>query len=416
MLWREGGASVNPRVLVKIDYWLGRPLCAALSLLRATVWRDRAPCGAPKKVLFIKLEEQGALVLAADAFRRAAALVGEENVYCCLFEKNRPILDLLGIVRPENVLTIDTRSPVAALQGAWGVIRAARRLGIDAIIDMEGFARMSAAFAFLCGGTRRVGVHRFTGEAPYRGDLMTHRVAYSPYVHAANHFSALVEALTLDPAAAPMPKALPPEVPWEAPRFAPDEALLARVRTKIPPGSGPLLIFTPNSSDVLRLRKWAMTNYLGIGRLLIAQIPGCRIVFTGLESERAACTEAAMALGLPGTANLAGQLTLAELCALFVLGDVLVTNDSGPGHFAAMTPIHQVVLFGPETPRLYGPLGSRTRVLYKPTACSPCLTAFNHRVSACQDNVCIQMISVDEVLAEILACLRERGQSGALGG
>ncbi len=414
MLCGERDARVNPLILVKIDYWLGRPLCAVLTALRRTVAPGRAASGPPSKILFIKFEEQGALVLAADAFRRAAALVGEENVYCCLFEKNRPILDLLGMLRPENVLTIDTRGPVAALRGAWGVIRAARRLGIDAIIDMEGFARMSAAFAFLCGGTRRVGVYRFTGEGPYRGDLMTHRIAYSPYVHAANHFSALVEALGMDPEATPMPKALPPDVAWEAPAFQPGEALRAHVRTLLPPGDGPLFIFTPNSSDVLRLRKWAMKNYLALGQELLAQWPRCRIVFTGLESERAACTEAVMALGLPAASNLAGRLTLAELCALFTLGDVLVTNDSGPGHFAAMTPIHQVVLFGPETPRLYGPLGARTHVLYKPTACSPCLTAFNHRVSACQDNVCIQMISVDEVLSEVIACLRERQQSGAI--
>lgn len=416
MLCRERDARVNPKVLVQIDYWLGRPLCAVLTLLRRTVAPDRVPSTPPRKILFIKFEEQGALVLAADAFRRAAALVGEENVYCCLFEKNRPILDLLGMLRPENVLTIDTRGPLAALSGAWGVIRAVRRLGIDAIIDMEGFARMSAAFSFLCGGTRRVGVHRFTGEGPFRGDLMTHRVAYSPYVHAANHFSALVETLSMDPRATPMPKALPPDVAWEAPGFVPGDALRERVKGMLPAGGAPLFIFTPNSSDVLRLRKWAKENYIALGRALLGQNPGIRIVFTGLESERAACAGAVAALGLPEGANLAGRLTLEELCALFTLGDVLVTNDSGPGHFAAMTPIHQVVLFGPETPRLYGPLGARTRVLYKPTACSPCLTASNHRVSACQDNVCIQMISVDEVLDEVGACLRERQQSGAIAG
>lgn len=414
MLCGERDARVDPKILVKVDYWVGRPLCAVLTLFRRVFGRKGARVGPPRKILFIKFEEQGALVLAADAFRRAAALVGEENVYCCLFEKNRPILDLLGMLRPENVLTIDTRGPWAALWGAWAVLRKARRLGIDAIVDMEGFARMSAAFAFLCGGSRRVGVHRFTGEGPYRGDLMTHRIAYSPYVHAANHFSALVEALSMDPAAAPMLKAPPPEVRWEAPRFSPGRDLVARVEAMLPPGGAPLFIFTPNSSDVLRLRKWAMENYVALGRSLLGQLPGARIVFTGLESERDVCGEAAAALGLPASANLAGRLTLDELCALFTLGDVLITNDSGPGHFAAMTPIHQVVLFGPETPRLYGPLGARTRVLYKGTACSPCLTAFNHRVSACQDNVCIQMITVDEVLEEVGACLRERQQTGAV--
>ena len=81
-----------------------------------------------------------------------------------------------------------------------------------------------------------------------------------------------------------------------------------------------------------------------------------------------------------------------------------------------MTPVHQVNLFGPETPQLYGPLGTRTRVLYTPLACSPCLTALNHRLSACQNNVCIQKITVDDVLEEAIAALREREQRGILGG
>ena len=55
-----------------------------------------------------------------------------------------------------------------------------RRLGIDATVDMEFFARAPAVLAFLTGARRRVGLHRFTTEGPYRGDLLTHRVAAQP--------------------------------------------------------------------------------------------------------------------------------------------------------------------------------------------------------------------------------------------
>ena len=407
---------MDPRILVKADYWLGVPLCALLTGVRRL--RDalgRPAPAPPRKILFIKLEEQGALVLAADAFRRAAELVGPENVYCCLFEKNRPILDLLHLVRPENVLTIDTRNPVAALASAAGILRTVRRLGIDSIVDLEGFARMSAAFTYLCGGTRRVGTHRFTASAPYRGDLMTHRVAYSPYLHAAAQFSVLVEALAAAPGDAPLLKAFAPELPLEAPQHTPRPEALARVRALLPPGHAPLIIFTPNSSDILRLRKWPIENYISVGRTLREVLPGCTIVFTGLESERADCAAAARAIGLDDAANLAGALTLEELCALFTLGDLLLTNDSGPGHFAAMTDIHQVILFGPETPQLYRPLGTRVHVLYHALACSPCLTALNHRISPCQDNQCVKGVTTGEVLTEIEACLRQREQSGLLG-
>jgi ADP-heptose:LPS heptosyltransferase len=82
---------------------------------------------------------------------------------------------------------------------------------------------------------------------------------------------------------------------------------------------------------------------------------------------------------------------------LFLQSQLLITNDSGPAHFASLTEIACITLFGPETSRLYGPLGARAVNIYKGLACSPCLTAINHRNSPCTDNVCLQAITVDEV-------------------
>jgi ADP-heptose:LPS heptosyltransferase len=102
---------------------------------------------------------------------------------------------------------------------------------------------------------------------------------------------------------------------------------------------------------------------------------------------------------------LAGKTTLRELLVLYGLADVLVTNDSGPGHFASMTDIQSIVLFGPETPALFGPIGGRGKTLYANLACSPCVNVFNHRFSPCRNNRCMQAISVDEVFHAVQACL-----------
>ena len=105
------------------------------------------------------------------------------------------MVDLVGLVPGENVLTIRTRSAWAMATSAIQVIGGIRRLGIDACIDMEFFARFSAAIAFLTGATRRVGFHVYFGEGPYRGDLMTHRVLYNPHLHTTRTFTSLVLAL-----------------------------------------------------------------------------------------------------------------------------------------------------------------------------------------------------------------------------
>jgi ADP-heptose:LPS heptosyltransferase len=91
---------------------------------------------------------------------------------------------------------------------------------------------------------------------------------------------------------------------------------------------------------------------------------------------------------------------LKALTALYNISTVLVTNDSGPAHFSAITPIRSLVLFGPETPRLYGGLGN-TESITAELSCSPCVTAANQKNSACTDPICMRMITPERVLQSI---------------
>ena len=110
----------------------------------------------------------------------------------------------------------------------------------------------------------------------------------------------------------------------------------------------------------------------------------------------------------PACLDLTGYTrSIRELLMLFHASALLITNDGGPGHFATLTPIPTIVFFGPETGRLYGPLGPRNTVLELGLACSPCLSAYNHRLSFCDgDNQCLKRIAPDPVLAQALHLLR----------
>ena len=63
-----------------------------------------------------------------------------------------------------------------------------------------------------------------------------------------------------------------------------------------------------------------------------------------------------------------------------------------------------IVLFGPETPSLYGSLGN-TESITVSLACSPCVTAANQKNSACDDAVCMRLITPERVLQSIQAVL-----------
>jgi ADP-heptose:LPS heptosyltransferase len=47
------------------------------------------------------------------------------------------------------------------------------------------------------------------------------------------------------------------------------------------------------------------------------------------------------------------SFTLRQVLVLYTRSEILVTSDSGPAHFASMTPIRVVTLSGSETPALF---------------------------------------------------------------
>jgi ADP-heptose:LPS heptosyltransferase len=400
-----------------LDYWLGIPACAFLSMLRAIrrgvgggpLRRDARP----QRILFLKFIEQGATVLAQDAIRRATQAVGRDHLFFCVFESNRAILDVLDTLPSANIIAIRDRRlawfAIDFLRAIWTV----RSKHVDTVIDMEFFSRASAIFTFLTAAPIRVGLHRFTGELPYRGDLMTHRVQYLPHLHISLQYSVLVEAAFHDPREVPMLKLPLPSRLANAtdqpisdaaplPQFTPSALELERMRERIDVGDAhPIVVLNPNASDLLPLRKWQMDKFKVLAERILASYPASAIILTGATSERDAADALCREIGATRVRSMAGQTTLPELLTLYTLADVLVTNDSGPGHFSSLTPVHAVVLFGPETPRLFGPLTPRSTVIWKELACSPCVSVFNHRLSPCTNNVCMQSITVEEVFEAV---------------
>ena len=403
---------MHPDTVRRLDRRLGVPICWLLTGLRR-LSRRKPPTAPPRNILFVKLVEQGSTVLAARALERAARMVGRQNLYFLVFQRNRPILDIMDLLPRENILTVRDDSLrrffLDVLRALWRL----RRRRIDAAVDLEGFARASVILMFLAGARRRVGFHRFTSEAPYRGDLLTHRVAYNFHLHTNLAFLSLVAAGEGDPRDEPMLKERLPEAEYRPPPFVPqpEERRAMRERLRALAGrevSGPIVLLNPNASDLLPLRRWPAENFVALGRKLIEEYPEITVVITGAPDERDAAKAIARDIHPQRCLCLAGETTIRSLLVLYTISDVLVTNDSGPAHFAALTDIDIVALFGPETPVLYRPLSPRARCINAGLACSPCVSVLNHRFSPCKDNRCMQAITVEEVYGAVREALAGR--------
>ncbi|MFO0983512.1 MAG: hypothetical protein U1E76_17570 [Planctomycetota bacterium] len=152
--------------LRQLDRWLGAPACALLTAWRTLaglVRRERVQL--VRRILFVKLLEQGSTVLASAAIEEAVRRVGRSNVFFLVFAENRSILDVMGLLPRENVIAVPSDHVVPMIAGLVSAISRVRRLRIDATIDLEFLSRASAILSFLSGARARVGLHAYSARA-----------------------------------------------------------------------------------------------------------------------------------------------------------------------------------------------------------------------------------------------------------
>lgn len=395
---------MKPETIKWVDRRVGVLICRILSWFSFVQASSNNPT---KKLVFVKLIEQGASVLAYSAISEAVTKFGRDNVYFLVFKENRPILDLLDVLKPENIIEINHQKFSVFFRDIIKALIKLRAVKVDSCIDMEFFSRASAIISVLCGARKRVGLHSFTSEHPYRGNLMTHRIHYNPYVHVSTYYKMLVEALEEVPINEPRLKLPVDQFKTQLPNVQLSDELLNAVKKKLKlEHYNTIILLNPNASDMLPIRKWPIENFRSLLESTLKEFPEAAIVFTGVEEERLNVVKLCQGIEEDRIINAAGKTSLLELMALYELSDLLVTNDSGPAHFASMFNTNVIVLFGPETPKLFAPNGKHIHVIYKSLACSPCVNVFNHRFSPCKDNVCMKTISPTEVFNKMKEVLQ----------
>ncbi|MCF6290688.1 MAG: glycosyltransferase family 9 protein [Desulfobacterales bacterium] len=390
---------MNIRLQRKIDRTAGSFLCGLLSLLprREPTSRTRKP----ERILVIILSEMGSLALARPMFETIRQNYPTASLSVLMFEKNREFLEILDLVPAGNILTIrDSSLPAMALD-SLGAIKRMRRQRIDTVIDCELFSRISSIFSFMSGARIRVGFHPHTQEGLYRGSYINRPVPYNPYQHISQQFVTMADAIESDQV--PRSKRLVGENLYRLPpaQVGPDElkGFNTRLHNDFPAIADRKLVLLYPGGGLLPIRAWPIDKYCRVAAELIRQ--GHTVGIIGLPGDKETAARILAFCRSEHCIDLTGYtVTVREVIVLFNLAALLITNDGGPGHFAALTPIPFIIFYGPETPVLYAPLAARARIFYVPLACSPCLTAYNHRDSPCDgNNLCLRAVRVKEVLA-----------------
>lgn len=391
-----------------IDRYAGAAICRILSLFnRGSKTNPVSTSDRVEKILIILLSEMGSLILAHPMYQELQKRFPNADLHFLLFEKNREVLELLKVAAPDNILTLGNDSMTSFTRDSLTALRRMRQLKFDVVIDCELFSRISSIFSFLSGAPIRAGFHPHTQEGLYRGNFMNRPVLYNPYFHISQQFLTLVEAL--DSATLPKAKRLVADQEPATPVvvFNQDEIEVSKTRLyNFAPGiEGKRLVLIYPGGGLLPIRAWPLDYYCRISKELIRK--GYVVAVIGLAEDKALAREIISQCPDGGCIDLTGYTkTIRELMAIFHYAALLITNDGGPGQFAALTPVPTIVFFGPETPRLYGTMDANAVNFYLSLSCSPCLTAYNHRNSPCDgDNQCLKRIDPDKVLAKALEIL-----------
>ncbi|NOZ64528.1 MAG: glycosyltransferase family 9 protein [Caldiserica bacterium] len=99
---------------------------------------------------------------------------------------------------------------------------------------------------------------------------------------------------------------------------------------------------------------------------------------------------------------------LSRLKQILLQARLFVGNDSGVTHLAAFLGVPTLSIFGPTSPRVWGPRGKRVKIIYRKYPCSPCSKT---QRAKCRDFPCLQNISAEEVVGiiSILSSLKSQG-------
>jgi ADP-heptose:LPS heptosyltransferase len=100
-------------------------------------------------------------------------------------------------------------------------------------------------------------------------------------------------------------------------------------------------------------RLWPAERFAAVAASLAAA--GHNVIFTGSNGERERALEVCALAALPGTAVVAGTLTLGEFAATVAAARLVVSADTGAAHLASAFGTPSVVIFGPAPPEIWGP-------------------------------------------------------------
>jgi ADP-heptose:LPS heptosyltransferase len=330
----------------------------ALSLVTGfrRLWRPSHPAGVPRRILLLRLERIGDLLMVLPAIADVRELAPDAEIDLVVGSWNAALAGAVPAVT--RVESLDARwlareTPGQALGALLGRARSWRRRHYDVAINFEPDIRSNLLTA-ASGATFTAGYRSGGG-----GGVLDRALDFDPRAHTGDNARALVAAVFGRPAAGPSRLAI--AIPETLRRHA---ALRLAGRRE-----GPLVGM--HVSGGRAIKQWPPDRFVEVARRL-AETCGATIVLSGAPEDAALVTAVHSALRGCRVIDLSGDVDLLTLAAHLERLSLFITGDTGPMHLAGAVGTPVVAIFGPSDPARYAPRGRHDQVVRVDLACSPC--------------------------------------------
>ncbi len=349
-----------------------------------------------RNILVMRLDNIGDVIMTSPALRA----IKDNLPDCRLTLMASPggalaasLLPWIDEVFPWRVLWQDLGKLEFDPRREWELVTTLLNRAFDAVIIFTSFSQ-SPHPAGLLG--MLAGIPLRLGESKEAGSVLTTEIAAAAdEMHQVERNLRLVEFVGL--------QADDRSLTIQIPENAQHSAVIHLQKQGLGPTS-PYLLWNPWTS--CPSRNYDPDRFAAAAKQL-AQLTGWPVVVTGVAKDRDRSEPLLAALGTYGI-NLIGATSLPEMAALVSAARLVLTNNTSTMHLADATRTPSVVLFaGTEYESQWRPRHGPSRLLRRPTLCSPCY-AFT-----CPYNLECLEIPPEEVVAAGLELLHQsQGTTG----
>ena len=325
-----------------------------------------------RNVLIVKLRYIGDVLLATPTVRAIKAARPDVRVTMMV---NRGTEDVLsGNPDLNEVMVLDKGS----LSAQWRFIAELRRRRFDTVIDLTDGDR-SAFLSWISGAPVRIG---FNDEHRWRGRCYTQVVQPVPGIRhridrdleVLKHMS--IQAGSKDPQLWLMPGE------ENSADYLLDQLGVQRSQS--------MMILQPGAR--FWFKAWPPERFAELADQLTSQYD-CQVLIGGSHQDIDVAQQIRQ-MAKCSPIIMAGRTTIKQFAAICRKSALFVGSDSGAMHIASAVGTPVVALFGPSSPREWGPRGGPVEVLYKELDCRSC---FHPTCTRGEEN-CMRLIAVDEVM------------------